>query len=80
MPCGEAAVKRVVKAYLHFKGEATAKMILQHLIDVDYGIHKTYSVRGLTSKLKYWSRPDKSGEWFRITSSEKDGKIWWRLV
>ena len=75
----EAIVKRIIKAYLHFRGEASTKMLLQHLIEVDYGIHKPYSARGLTIKMNYWSRADKSGEWFRVESFRKNRQTWWRL-
>ena len=73
-------IKRIIKSYLHFKGEATTAMIIQHIVEVNYGLRKTYSPSGLASKMTIWSRYSKSGSWLKLTSSEKNGKKWWRLA
>ena len=73
-------VKRIIKSYLHFKGEASTDMIAQHLTDVNYGLRKNYPTRSLSNKMRVWSRNSKSGGWFRVISFKKDDrKTWWRL-
>ena len=73
-------VKRIIKTYLHFKGEASTSMIANHLIEVDYGLRKYYSPRSLTTKMRFWSNNSKSGGWFRVIPFKKDDrKTWWRL-
>lgn len=74
-------VKRIIKTYLHFKGEASTDMIVEHLINTDYGLRKTYSARSLSSKMRVWSMNSKSGGWFKVISFKKnDRKTWWRIV
>jgi hypothetical protein len=72
-------VKRIIKSYLHFKGEASTDMIVRHILDVDYGLRKTYTPSSLGAKMKYWSRDSKSGGWFRVVSTRNKKKTWWRL-
>ena len=72
-------IKRIVKSYLHFKGEATTAMIVQHMIAVDYGLRKTCTPRSLGMKLSVWNQHSKSGSWFKLESFERDKKRWWRL-
>lgn len=72
-------IKRIIKAYLHFKGEATTAMILQHMITVNYGIRKQYSTSGLASKMNHWTKNSKSGSWFKLVPFEKNRQRWWRL-
>jgi len=73
-------VKRIIKSYLYFKGEASTDMIAQHLTDVDYGLRKTYSTRSLSNKMRVWSRNSKSGGWFRVASKRENHKTWWRIA
>ena len=76
----EAILKRIVKSYLFHKGEATARMIILHVERVGYGLKKPVSPNSLSQKMKYWSRFDKSGSWFRVKSKRKDdNRIWWSL-
>ena len=72
-------VKRVIKAYLYFRGEASTEMLLNHIREVGYGIKKEYTPRALSSKMRIWSTNSKSGGWFRVVSFERDRKKWWRL-
>lgn len=71
-------VKRIVKVYLHFKGEASTGMLAKHLLDVDYGLVKSYTPRVLGQKMKQWSNP-KNGRWFRPVPIIKKDETWWRL-
>ena len=73
-------VKRIVKAYLYFKGEASTEMILNHILEVGYGIRKSYTKRGLSSKIAHWNKISKSGEWFKVEPFTRNRKRWWRLV
>ena len=73
-------VKRIVKASLYFKGEASTEMILNHINDAGYGIRKAYTKRGLSSKIAHWNKTSKSGAWFRVEPFTKNRKRWWRLI
>ena len=77
--CEDDCIKRVIKAYLYFKGEARTADILKHIDLVGYGLRKTYTVTGLTKKMKYWSRDSKSGSWFNVECFKKNNVYWWRL-
>ena len=77
--CEDDCIKRVIKAYLYCKGEARTADILKHIDIVGYGLRKTYTVTGLTKKMKYWSRASKSGSWFNVECFKKNNVYWWRL-
>jgi len=73
-------MKRIIKAYLHFKGEATSAMILSHIADVGYGLKKPYSASSLSSKINQWRQYGSSGKWFNVEPVNKNGKRYWRLT
>ena len=75
----EECIKRIVKAYLYFKGEATSDELITHIENVGYGIRKKYTAKGLTNKMKYWTRTSKSGSWFKVEYSIKNNRAHWRL-
>ena len=72
-------IKRIVKAYLYFKGEATSATLLKHISEVGYGVTKSYTATGLTAKMKIWRASGKSGSWFNVEPFKKDHITWWRL-
>lgn len=72
-------VKRIIKAYLYFHGEATSAMIIKHIDSIGYGIRKNYTSHSLTSNIKKWRRTDKSGHWFNVEPIIKNHVIWWRI-
>lgn len=72
-------VKRIIKTYLHFKGEASTKMICNHIQSTGYGLRNTYTPRNLTRKMKLWRHNGKSGSWFNVVFTEKNRETWWRL-
>ena len=72
-------IKRIIKCYLHFKGEATTQMLLSHILEIGYGLRKEYSSRALGNKMGIWSRYSKSGAWFNVEAFDKNGKKYWRL-
>ena len=76
----EAILKRIVKSYLFFKGEATSKMIVLHIESVGYGLRKPISPAQLSQKMKQWSYFGKSGSWFRVKKEVRKKQTWWRLV
>ena len=76
----DAIVKRIVKSYLHQKGEASTRMLADHIISVGYGLQYEVSVRVLSKKLKKWMQKQQSTKWFRIECTEKNNEKWWRLV
>ena len=53
-------LKRIIKAYLHQHGEATAKQIAVHIQTVGYGFKKQI----ITRKIKYWNHNEVG--WLRI--------------
>lgn len=75
----EAIIKRIVKAYLFWKKEASSKMITRHIDEVGYGLRKPISARSLSMKMRTWTRNDKSGSWFRVTSETRKNETWWKL-
>lgn len=75
----DAVVKRIIKAYLHFHGEATARMIYEHINSVDYGLRKNYTPASLSRFMGLWSYSGKSGSWFRVKCTMKKHKKWWSL-
>ena len=75
----EECIKRIIKCYLHFKGEASSKELITHIENVGYGIHKKYTAKGLTYKIKYWARASKSGSWFKVECYVKNNVTYWRL-
>lgn len=75
----DAILKRIVKAYLFWKGEASSKMITRHIDEVGYGLRRPISARSLSMKMKTWTRIDKSGSWFRVTSETRNRETWWKL-
>lgn len=72
-------VKRIIKSYLHFKGEATTRMICNHINETNYGLRKTYTPYNLTRFMKLWRHGGKSGSWFNVEFIEKNRETWWRL-
>lgn len=72
-------IKRVIKAYLFFNGEAPTSEILKHIDRVGYGLTKGYTTTGLTQSMKKWARPGKSASWFTVEPFKKNHIIWWRL-
>ncbi len=74
-----AIVKRIIKAYLYFKGEASTSMICNHIEKTGYGLRKTYSTRYLSANIRKWSSNGKSGSWFRVTFEQRGRERWWRL-
>ena len=75
----DAIIKRIVKCYLYHKGEATSKMIANHLEYGGYGLRKPVLLKGLSRKMKIWSSSGKSGSWFRVKNEYKNGELWWSL-
>ena len=75
----DAYLKRIVKAYLFFKGEATARDILIHIEEVGYGLRKPQTSAGISAKINYWNKSGHSGSWFKVERSTKNRKTYWRL-
>lgn len=76
----EAIVKRIIKDYLYFKGEASTRMIINHIEKVGFGLRKGLTVAGLSKKMRIWSQQGKSNSWFQVTYTKKHKERWWRLV
>jgi len=76
----DAIVKRIIKAYLTFKGEASTKMIVEHINTVGYGLRKPVSGNSLPQKMRLWSQNGKSNTWFRVEYEVRNRQKWWRLV
>jgi len=74
----EAILKRIIKCYLHFKGEATTKMIVLHIEEMGYGLRKQLSTEYVTRQIRTWSRNNK-GSWFNVRGEQRDRTTWWRL-
>ena len=73
-----AIVKRIVKSYLLHNGEASTRMIADHIITNKYGLHNEISVRVLSRQLRKWKL--KPSPWFCVECIEKGNDKWWRLV
>ena len=66
-------LKRIIKGYLYHNGEATIKMILNHINTVNYGLVKQYTTKSLAKKLRYWRNQKKT--WFRINFYKTDNGV-----
>lgn len=75
----DAIIKRIVKCYLTHKGEASSRMIVNHIEFTGYGLKKPIHLKALTRKMKLWSQSGKSGSWFRVKSEYKNNEQWWSL-
>lgn len=75
----DAIVKRLVKSYLHYQGEATSQMIVNHIDKVGFGLRKPLTSKALSHKIKVWTSTGKSNSWFRVTSTVRKNKKWWKL-
>ena len=73
-----AIVKRVVKSYLIHNGEASTRMIADHIITNKYELKNEISVRVLARLLRKWKLNPSS--WFYVECTEKGNDKWWRLV
>lgn len=60
----ENITKRIIKCYLSFKKEATARMITKHIETTGYGLRKPHDPIGLSMKIKVWARD--SSSWFNV--------------
>ena len=79
MSCEEAILKRIIKTYLYFQGEASTNMIIQHIEKTGYGLRKPLTPTGLSMKMKLWSTSGKSGSWFRVKCRIEKKQKWWKL-
>jgi len=75
----DAIIKRIVKTYLDFQGEASTNMIIQYIEHTGFGLRKPITSSGLSKKLRIWSHTGKSGSWFRVTFETRNNQRWWRL-
>ena len=75
-------VKRIIKSFLYFNGEATTRMILDHIHDVNYGLQKEYTPKKLSSNMRRWLlNMNGRNHWFNVEPFKKEtnGEQWWRL-
>ena len=74
----DAILKRIVKAYLLHNGEASTRMIANHIQSSKYGLKYEVNVRVLGRRMRRWAL--KPSNWFRVEYVEKGKTKWWRLV
>ena len=69
----DAILKRIIKGYLHNKGEATGKQIAIHIQEVGYGLRKQYTQESIVQKIKYWRQ--REPQWLRIRWHKNEKRI-----
>ena len=69
----DAILKRIIKGYLHRKGEATGKQIAAHIQEVGYGLRKQYTKESIAKKIRYWRVNEPT--WLRIRWYKNEKRI-----
>lgn len=55
----DVIIKRIIKCYLTFEKEATARTILKHIENTGYGLRGLTGPAQLTKQIKKWKHDDK---------------------